>query len=142
MTWRFLSRGSLGCHQASPRCIDRSLSGSKANWHHPPSPHVGHRKNLPTSEGSSMTRCTSVALCSFLGVHIIPLTITSPEHRIIFLRASTETTTKPSRRWQPLRVTSIAALQLDHLVPLDAITQCNTLEITHFAIGSHPCKCK
>ena len=41
------SRGLLGCHQASPRYVDRSLGGSAANWHHPPSPHVGHRKNLP-----------------------------------------------------------------------------------------------
>ena len=42
-----LSRGSLGCHQASLRCVDRSLGGSVANWHHPPSPHVRRRKNLP-----------------------------------------------------------------------------------------------
>jgi hypothetical protein len=44
------------------------------------------------------------------------------------LSASTETTTKPSRRWQPPRVTSTTGLQLDHLVPLDAISQCNTLK--------------
>ena len=36
------------CFQhASPRCVDRSLGGSAANWHHLPSPHVGHCKNLP-----------------------------------------------------------------------------------------------
>jgi hypothetical protein len=29
--------------------------------------------------------------------------------------------TKLSRRWQPPRVTSATGLQLDHLVPLDAI---------------------
>jgi hypothetical protein len=44
------------------------------------------------------------------------------------LCASMETTTKPSRRWQPQRVTSTTGLQLDHLVPLDAISQCNALE--------------
>jgi hypothetical protein len=44
------------------------------------------------------------------------------------LRASTETTTKLSRRWQPPRVTSTTGLQLNHLVPRDAISQCNTQE--------------
>jgi hypothetical protein len=45
------------------------------------------------------------------------------------LRASTESTTKPSRRWQPLKVTSTTGLQLDHLVPLDALSQCNPTRI-------------
>jgi len=67
-----------------PRCVDYSLGGLAANWHHSPSPHVGHRKNLPTSDGSSMTRSTSVALRSSHGVSTIPLTITSPEHHTIF----------------------------------------------------------
>ena len=44
------------------------------------------------------------------------------------LHASMETTTKPSRRWQPPRVTSTTRLQLKHLVPLDAISQCIALE--------------
>ena len=44
------------------------------------------------------------------------------------LHASMETTTKPSRRWQPPRVTSTTSLQLEHLVPLDAISQCIALE--------------
>jgi hypothetical protein len=39
-----------------------------------------------------------------------------------------ELTTKPSRRWQPPRVTSTIGLQLEHLVPLGAISQCNTLK--------------
>jgi hypothetical protein len=42
-----------------------------------------------------------------------------------------ELTTKPSRRWQPLIVTSTTGLQLDHLVPLDAISQYNRTRITH-----------
>ena len=29
-----LSRGSRACQHASPRCVDRSLVGSAANWHH------------------------------------------------------------------------------------------------------------
>jgi hypothetical protein len=62
------------CHQASPRCVDRLLGGSAANWHHPPSPHVGHRKNLPISEGSSKTRSTSVALRGSSGVSTIHIT--------------------------------------------------------------------
>ena len=33
-------------------------------------------------------------------------------------------------------------LQLDHLVPLDAISQCNTLESHSLAMDSHSCKHK
>ena len=76
-----------------------------------------------------MTRSTSVALRGSRGV-----TLTNPslEHRTIFLRASTESqATKPSRRWQPPRVTSTTGLQLEHLVPLDAISQCNRTRIAH-----------
>ena len=36
-----------------------------------------------------------------------------------------ELATKPSRRWQPPRVTSTIGLQQGHLVPLDEISQCN-----------------
>ena len=57
-----------------PRCVDRSLGGSTANWHHPPSPHVEHRKNLPESEGSSMTCSTRVALRGSCGASTMPLT--------------------------------------------------------------------
>jgi hypothetical protein len=46
------------------------------------------------------------------------------------LCASTETTIKLSRRWQPPRVTSTTVLQLDHLVPLDAISQWNRTKLT------------
>ena len=102
------------------------------NWHHPPSSHVGHRKNLPESEGSSMTRSTRVALRDPRMVSTIPLTNPPPEHHTIFSHVSTEShATKPSRRWQPPRVTSTTDLQLNHLVPLDAISQCNRTRITH-----------
>ena len=40
-----------------------------------------------------------------------------------------ELAAKQSRRWQPPRVTSTTGLQLEHLVPLDAISQCNALEL-------------
>jgi hypothetical protein len=53
-----------------------------------PSPHVGRRKNLPTSEGSSTTCSTSVALRGSRGVSTVPLTNPSLEPRTIFLRAS------------------------------------------------------
>ena len=44
------------------------------------------------------------------------------EHRTISLRALMESqATKPSRRWQPPRVTSTTCLQYEHLVPLDTI---------------------
>jgi hypothetical protein len=84
------------------------------------------------SEGSSITRSTRVALRDPRGVSIISLTNPPPEHRTIFSRASTESqATEPSRRWQPPRVTSTTGLQLDHLVPLDAISQCNRTRIAH-----------
>jgi hypothetical protein len=129
MTRWFFFRGSRACQHASLRCVDRSLVGSTANWHHPLSPYIGHRKNLPTSEGSSMTRSTRVALCSSRRVSTIPLTITSPEHRVIFFVSFDEDHHQTSRRWQPLRVTSTIALQLDHLVSLDAISRCNRTRI-------------
>ena len=130
MTRWFLSWGSLGCHQASPRCVDRSFGGSAANWHHPPSPHIGPHKNPPKSEGSSMTHSTSVALHGSHGVSMVPSQSLLRSTTQSSLRASTETTTKPSRRWQPPRVTGTTGLQLNHLVPLDAISQCNRTRIT------------
>jgi hypothetical protein len=61
----------------------------------------------------------------------MPLTMPSSEPRTIFLRALTEPqATKPSRRWQPPRVTSATGLQDDHLVPLDATLRCNRTRIT------------
>jgi hypothetical protein len=129
MTRRFFFRGSRACQHASPCCVDRSLGGSAAHWHHPLSPHVGHRKNLPTSEGSSMTRSTRVALRSSRKVSTIPLTITSPEHGIILFASFDEDHHQASRRWQPPRVTSTIGLQLDHLVSLDALSRCNRTRI-------------
>jgi hypothetical protein len=77
------------------------------------------------------SRSTRVALRDLRGASIMPLTMSSPEPRTIFLRALTEPqSTKPSRRWQPPRVISTTGLQHEHLVPLDAISQSNTLGIT------------
>jgi hypothetical protein len=68
-----------------------------------------------------MTHSTRVALRDPRGVSTIPLTNPPSEHRTIFSRASMESQAiKPSRRWQPPRVTSTTGLQHDHLVPLDA----------------------
>ena len=114
-----------------PRCVDHSLSGSATNWPHPSSPHVGHHKNLPESEGSSITHSSRVSLHDPHGVSTIPLTNPYSEHCTIFSRASTESqATKPSRRRQPPRVTSTTGLQLDHLVPLDATSRYNSTRIT------------
>jgi hypothetical protein len=66
----------------------------------------GTTRTYLTSEGSSMTLFTRVALRGSRGASTMPSQSSSPEHRTSFLRASMETTTKPSRRWQPLRVTS------------------------------------
>ena len=84
----------------------------------------GAARTYPLSEGSSMTCFTRVALRGSRGASIIPLTNPPLEHRTIFSRASMESqATKPSRRWQPPRVTSTTGSQLDHLVPLDATSQ-------------------
>ena len=92
----------------------------------------GTARTYPKSEGSSMTRSTRVALRDSHGVSRILLINPPPEHRTIFSHASTESQdTKPSRRWQPPRVTSTTGLQLDHLVPLDATSRCNRTRIAH-----------
>ena len=93
---------------------------------------LGTTRTNPKSEGSSMTRSTRVALHNPHGVSTIPLTNPPSEHHIIFSRASTVSqATKPSRRWQPPRVTSTIGMQLDHLVPLDATLRCNRTRIAH-----------
>jgi len=89
----------------------------------------GTTRTYPKSEGSSMTCSTRVVLRDPHRASTIPLTSSSLEPRTSFLCASMEPqATKPSRRWQPLRVTSTTGLQHKHLVPLDAISQCNALE--------------
>jgi hypothetical protein len=126
-----------------PRCVDRSLGGSAANWHHRQARTSGTARTYPESEASSMTRSTRVALRDPHRVSTIPLTNLPLEHHTIFSRASTELkATKPSRRWQPPRVTSTTSLQHNHLVPLDATSRCNALESHSLAIGSHSCKHK
>jgi hypothetical protein len=93
---------------------------------------LGTARTYLRSEGSSMTRFTRVALHDLHRVSTIPLTNPPPEHRTIFLRASTKSqAAKPSRRWQPPRVTSTTGLQGDHLVSLDATSRCNHTRITH-----------
>jgi hypothetical protein len=56
-----LSRDLRACQHASSHCVDCSLGGSAAHWHHLPSPHIGHRKKQLTSVGSSMTHSIRVA---------------------------------------------------------------------------------
>ena len=93
---------------------------------------LGTARTYPKSEGSSMTRSTRVALRDPRMVSTIPLTNPPPEHHTIFSHTSMESqATKPSRRWQPPRVTSTIGLQHNHLVPLDAISQCNHTRIAH-----------
>jgi len=128
MTRWFLSWGLLGCHQASPHCIDRSLGGSAANWHHLPSPHVGRRKNLPTSEGSSITYSTRVALSDSHWVSTIP-------HHNHFSRAPHNLPCMLQQRPPPRHLGGGNSKSNKHhllatrtLVPLDAISQCNALE--------------
>jgi hypothetical protein len=99
----------------------------------------GTARTYFTSEGSSTTRSTRVALRDPRGMSTISLTNPSSKHRTRFSRASTESqATKLSRRWQPPRVTSTTGLQLDHLVPLNATPRCNALESHSLAIESKP----
>ena len=91
----------------------------------------GTARTYPESENSSMTRSTKVSLRDLSGMSTIPLTNPPSEHHTIFSHASMESqATKPSRRWQPPRVTSTTGLQLDHLVPLDATSRRNHTRIT------------
>jgi hypothetical protein len=132
MAWPFFSWGSHACQYASPYCVDHSLGGSVANWHHPPSPHIRHHKNLPTSEGSSMTRFTRVALHGSHGASTMPLPrlFSGAPHKLL-AGFDGDHTTKPSRRWQPPRVTSTTGLQDGHLVPHNVTSWCNRSRIAH-----------
>ena len=67
-----------------------------------------------------VSHSTRVALCGSRGVSTIPSQSLFRSTTQSSLRALMETTTKPSRRWKPPRVTSTTGLQLEHLVPLDA----------------------
>jgi hypothetical protein len=92
----------------------------------------GTARTYLTRRGSSMTRFTRVAIRDPHGMSTIPLANPSPEHRTSFLHASTESqATKPSRRWQPPRVTSTTGLQLEHIVPLDVTSRCNRTRIAY-----------
>jgi hypothetical protein len=122
------------------------LVGSRANWLSRVKPSAGAAHPL-IRWGSSKPWALAldplgplVALCVSLyyrcssllpqGEHNAPHKA-SPEPRIIFLRVSTEPqATKPSRRWQPLRVISTTTLQLEHIVPLDAILTMQRTRIT------------
>jgi hypothetical protein len=82
---------------------------------------LGTARTYLTSEGSSMTLFTRVALRGSRGASTMPLKklFSRAQHKLL-VGFDRDHTTKPSRRWQPLRVTSTTGLQLDHLVPLDA----------------------
>lgn len=70
--------------------------------------------------------------CLVWGEHGTPHNALAESHTHNSMHVSIELTTfKPSKRWQPLRVTSTTDLKHDHLSPHLAISQCNTLAITH-----------
>jgi hypothetical protein len=97
----------------------------------------------PDHLSSFAPRSTRVALRGSCRPSTMPLIklFSGASHKLL-MGFNGDHATKTSRRCQPLRVTSTTGMQLNHLMPLDAITQCNALEITHFAIGSHSCKHK
>ena len=76
-----------------------------------------------------MTRFTRVDLRGSRGASTIPLTKLFSEAPHKLLLGFNGDTTKPSRRWQPPRVTSTTGSQHDHLVPLDATSRCNRTRI-------------
>jgi hypothetical protein len=126
----FLPRFTWLRPSQTPLCVDQHLVVRRLIGIHNRASQ--RRRKNHRKCGSSMTRSTRVALRDPRGVSTIPLTKASPEPHTIFLRASTEPqATKPSRRWQLSRVTSTTGLQHDHLVPLDAISQCNRTRITN-----------
>jgi len=106
------------------------LGRSRANCQSKAKPSVGLHIHSKDGDPPSHEQSTRVALRDPRWVSTVPLTISSLEHHTISLRASMESqTTKPSRRWQPPRVTSTTGLLHEHLVLLDAISQCNRTTI-------------
>ena len=106
------------------------LDGSRANWQSKPNPWWGRTSTLKIGILQATSNSLELLFCYPCGVRIVPLTISYLEHCTISLRASTESqATRPSRRWQPPRLTSTIDLQHEHLVPLDAISQCSRTRI-------------
>ena len=133
LTWWFSPEVHLVATKLCPYCVDQHLVVLRLRGVWWTSSSLGHHKNLPTSEVAQWHVWSNRgALRDPRGVSIVPLTITSPEHRTISLRASMESqTTKLSRRWQPPRVTSTTGLQHEHIVPLNATSRCNHTRIAH-----------
>jgi hypothetical protein len=97
-----------------------------------PSPHIGHCKN-PTNQVRVAQRHALLELLFAAPTGWAQY----PSQSLLWstvqfsLHASMEISTKPSRRWQPSRVTSTTGLQHEHLVSFDAISWCNRTRITH-----------
>jgi hypothetical protein len=126
------SRGSLGCHQATSPLWRPTLYGSVANRYPQPSSPKERRKNPPSSVVAQWHAQLELLFAIPTGWAQSPPHKASLEPRIIFLRALMEPqATKPSRRWQPPRVTSTTGLQHDHLVPLDVTSWCSHTRIAH-----------
>jgi hypothetical protein len=127
-TW-FFSRGSRACWHASPLCVDHTLGGSWANWHHA-KPTLGHRKNLPEVRVTQWQKQSNrVPFGSPPGKGQEPLTnhreMATNNHQLVPMLLHYS---KPSRWRQPPRVTRKPQPQRSQ-VPLDAITQANALGI-------------
>ena len=89
----------------------------------------GNTRTYPKSEGSSMTPLLELLFAALAGQAQYPSQSLLQSTAQSSLHASTDTTTKPSRKRQPPRVTSTTGLQHEHLVPLDALSQCNRTRI-------------
>jgi hypothetical protein len=119
LTQWFLSRRSLGCHQVSPCCVNRTLGGS---WI------IGITHQAHTLGAARTYPQVRVAQWHTLLVLLFATPARWARYPSQILLWSTiqsscmlhdeELTTKPSRRWQPPRIISTTSLQLDHLVSL------------------------
>jgi hypothetical protein len=129
MTRWFLSRGSLATKLvpvvSTAHLVVRELIGTM------PSPYVGRHKNLPEVRVAQWHAQLELLFVAPAGWAQYPSHSNLQSTAQSSLRATTETTTKPSRRWHPPKVTSTTSLQLEHLVPLDKISQYNRTRITH-----------
>jgi hypothetical protein len=117
------------------------LDGSRANWHSKAKPSTGAAH--PTQDGDPPSHEQSTRVANYdLPRGRLKNPSQSFSGASYNLLTSFDGATKPSRRWQPLRVTSTTGLQQEHLVPLDATSRCNHTRITHSLIDSQSSKHK
>ena len=109
---RYIPEIRLLAGNLRPRCGESPLDGSRANWPHTPNPRLGCRKNH--SKGTLQLATIPLVLLFTISReddHRSPLQITWSEPTTITKAAQrSSAASKPSRWWQPQRVTRIPQL--------------------------------